>query len=157
MKLSEIKTQLKELETIEFKLPNGNLVPRHFHVTEVGKISKTFIDCGGKLRQESVINFQLWEANDYDHRLHPEKLLNIINLSEEKLGLKDVEIEVEYQSETIGKYDLGYSEGSFLLLSKQTDCLAKDNCGVPTSKPKLKLSELQNQTANCCTPESGCC
>ncbi|WP_299117332.1 DUF6428 family protein [uncultured Winogradskyella sp.] len=157
MKLSEIKTYLEQLETIEFKLPNGSLVPRHFHVTEVGKISKTFIDCGGTLRQESVINFQLWEANDYDHRLHPEKLLNIINLSEDKLGLKDVEIEVEYQSETIGKYNLGYSEGSFLLLSKQTNCLAKDNCGIPLEKQKLKLSEIQSQTANCCSPESGCC
>ncbi|GGI57701.1 DUF6428 family protein [Winogradskyella haliclonae] len=157
MKLSEIKTHLEQLETIAFKLPNGNLVPSHFHVTEVGKISKTFIDCGGTLRQESVINFQLWEANDYDHRLHPEKLLSIINLSEEKLELKDVEIEVEYQSDTIGKYSLGYSEGNFLLLSKQTDCLAKDNCGIPVEKPKLKLSELQTQAAGCCSPESGCC
>ena len=75
MKLSEIKKHLNQLETIEFKLPNGDLVPRHFHVTEVGKVSKTFIDCGGTLRQESLINFQLWEADDYDHRLHPEKLL----------------------------------------------------------------------------------
>ena len=66
MKLSEIKKHLNQLETIEFKLPNGDLVPRHFHVTEVGKVSKTFIDCGGTLRQESLINFQLWEADDYD-------------------------------------------------------------------------------------------
>ncbi|TCK64867.1 hypothetical protein DFQ05_2606 [Winogradskyella wandonensis] len=157
MTLSEIKKHLETLETIEFKLPNGELVPSHFHVTEVGKISKTFIDCGGTLRQESVINFQLWEANDYDHRLHPEKLLNIITLSEEKLKLRDVDIEVEYQSDTIGKYGLGFDGKSFLLTSKQTDCLAKDNCGIPTLKPKLKLSELQNQATSCCTPDSGCC
>ncbi|SHH69119.1 DUF6428 family protein [Winogradskyella jejuensis] len=157
MTLSEIKKHLETLETIEFKLPNGELVPSHFHVTEVGKISKTFIDCGGTLRQESVINFQLWEANDYDHRLHPEKLLNIITLSEEKLKLRDVDIEVEYQSDTIGKYGLGFDGKSFLLTSKQTNCLAKDNCGIPTLKPKLKLSELQNQATSCCTPDSGCC
>lgn len=157
MILSEIKKHLKELDQIEFKLPNGNLVPAHFHVTEVGKISKTFIDCGGTLRQESVINFQLWEADDYDHRLHPEKLLNIIELSEAKLGLRDVEIEVEYQAETIGKYHLDYDNGSFLLFSTKTDCLAKDNCGIPTLKPKLKLSELQSTNNACCLPESSCC
>lgn len=157
MTLSEIKKHLTELKSIEFKLPNGTLVPRHFHVTEVGKVSKSFIDCGGTLRQESKVNFQLWEADDYDHRLHPEKLLNIINLSEEKLQLRDVEIEVEYQSDTIGKYNLDFNNGSFLLVSTKTDCLAKDNCGIPVSKPKLKLSELQNQQASCCSPESGCC
>ncbi len=157
MTLSEIKKHLNQLETIEFKLPNGELVPRHFHVTEVGKVSKTFIDCGGTLRQESVINFQLWEADDYDHRLHPEKLLDIINLSEEKLGLRDVEIEVEYQSDTIGKYHLEFNDGSFILQSTKTACLALDSCGIPSLKPKLKLSEIKTQTANCCSPESGCC
>ncbi|WP_339630071.1 DUF6428 family protein, partial [Bizionia echini] len=103
MTLSEIKNHLKHLETIAFQLPNGELVPKHFHVTEVGKISKHFIDCGGTVRTENVINFQLWEANDYDHRLHPEKLVNIIELSENVLKLDDLEIEVEYQGSTIGK------------------------------------------------------
>ena len=145
MTLSEIKEHLSQLETINFKLPDGSLVPSHFHVTEVGKVSKTFIDCGGKLRQESKINFQLWEADDYDHRLHPEKLLNIIELSEEKLGLRDVEIEVEYQTNTIGKFDLDFKNGNFLLRNTQTACLALDKCGIPPLKPKLKLSEIQNQ------------
>ena len=50
MKLSEVKSALKSLETIGFQLPDGSLVPSHFHVTEVGKVSKHFIDCGGTLR-----------------------------------------------------------------------------------------------------------
>lgn len=155
MKLSEIKTKLQELNTIAFQLPNGDLVPNHFHVTEVGKISKHFIDCGGTVRQEEVANFQLWEANDYDHRLHPEKLVNIIELSERILGLEDLEIEVEYQAETIGKFGLDFDGTNFLLTTKQTDCLAKDNCGVSTEKPKAKLSELQASAS--CAPGSGCC
>ena len=155
MKLSEIKQHLSTLETIAFKLPNGTLVPSHFHVTEVGKIDKHFIDCGGTVRKESVINFQLWEENDYDHRLHPEKLVHIIELSEKVLGLEDLEIEVEYQGETIGKYNLDFDGKHFLLTNKQTDCLAKDKCGIPAEKPKVKLAELQN--ASCYTPESGCC
>jgi len=155
MKLSEIKSKLNSLEKIAFQLPNGDLVPSHFHVTEVGKITKHFIDCGGTVRKEEVVNFQLWNADDYDHRLHPEKLIHIIELSERVLGIEDLEIEVEYQAETIGKFGLDFDGKHFLLTQKQTDCLAKDNCGVPEKKQKLKISNLQ--PANSCNPNSGCC
>tara|TARA_R110002020_G_scaffold271085_2_gene486341 strand:- start:733 stop:1200 length:468 start_codon:yes stop_codon:yes gene_type:complete len=155
MKLSQIKEHLTQLDKIAFQLPNGELVPNHFHVTEVGKINKKFIDCGGTLRNEEVVNFQLWNAEDYDHRLHPEKLLNIIELSERVLEIGDLEIEVEYQAETIGKFGLDFDGTHFLLTTKQTDCLAKDQCGIPAEKPKKKLAEIQ--TANSCAPGSGCC
>jgi hypothetical protein len=46
MTLSEIKENLKQLEELQFLLPNGDSVPPHFHVTEIGKITKQFIDCG---------------------------------------------------------------------------------------------------------------
>lgn len=155
MKLSEIKDVLKELKTIGFQLPNGELVPNHFHVTEVGKITKHFIDCGGTVRNEEVVNFQLWEANDYDHRLHPEKLLNIIELSERVLNIEDLEIEVEYQAETIGKFGLDFNGKNFLLTSKQTDCLAKDKCGIPVEKLTVKQQELDAEP--CCSPGGNCC
>lgn len=146
MKLSEIKKHLSNLETIAFELPNGSLVPNHFHVTEVGQITKNFIDCGGTIRKEEVINFQLWSAHDYDHRLHPEKLVHIINLSEKVLGLDDLEIEVEYQGETIGKFGLDFNGKNFMLTSRSTACLAEDACGI---------EEIKMQ--NTCEPNSGCC
>ncbi|MGS0748617.1 DUF6428 family protein [Halpernia sp. GG3] len=155
MKLLEIKNKLNELETISFELPNGKLVPNHFHVTEVGKITKHFIDCGGTVRSEEVINFQLWNANDYDHRLHPKKLLQIIELSEKAFEIGDLEIEVEYQGETIEKFGLDFNGENFILTAKQTDCLAKDKCGIPAQKSKLKFSEFQKE--NSCEPGSGCC
>lgn len=155
MKLSEIKTQLGRAESVRFKLPNGTYVPEHFHVTEVGLITKNFIDCGGTIRQEKVANFQLWTSTDTDHRLYAQKLLKIINLSETILGSVDLEVEVEYQQETIGKYGLAHDGTDFELTTKQTACLAQDNCGIPSAKKKLPLAEL-TQTA-CCTPESGCC
>lgn len=155
MKLSEIKAHLQHLNTIGFKLPNGTMVPSHFHVTEVGKVTKYFIDCGGTVRNEEVANFQLWQADDYDHRLHPEKLINIIELSEKTLGIPDLEIEVEYQGTTIEKYNLDFNGVDFLLTSKATDCLAKDKCGIPEAKPKVKLAEIPVQ--NACTPGGGCC
>lgn len=155
MKLSELKEVLSKVDTVSFQLSNGTAIPSHFHVTEVGKIEKHYIDCGGTERKESVINFQLWTSTDYDHRLSAEKLKSIISLSEQKLGLSDLEIEVEYQAETIGKYALSFDGWNFVLGSKQTDCLAKDQCGIPSEKPKIKLSEIQDATS--CTPGSGCC
>lgn len=156
MTLSEIKNQLKGLKEIGFKLPNGTLVPSHFHVTEIGKVTKDFIDCGGTLRHESVINFQLWNANDYNHRLHPEKLVKIISISESVLELNEhSEIEVEYQGVTIQKFAIDFDGTHFLLVSKQTDCLAKDNCGIPVEKPKVKLSDLNSEP--CCSPDGNCC
>ena len=117
MKLSEIKSALSKVNEVTFTLPNGEQVPPHFHVTEVGNIQKHFIDCGGTIRKESVINFQLFTATDYDHRLSVQKLRSIIQLSEEKLGLENHEIEVEYQGDTIGKYGLEFKNGVFILIS----------------------------------------
>lgn len=155
MKVSDIKQLLTTLKSVTFQLPNGTFVPEHFHVTEVGLVTKHFIDCGGTIRNEKVANFQLWDANDFDHRLKPEKLLNIIQLSEEKLGMEDLEIEVEYQAETIGKYDLDFNGKNFVLVSKQTACLASDACGIPQEKLKVNLAEVTTQ--NSCKPGGGCC
>ncbi|MCA5006402.1 DUF6428 family protein [Sphingobacterium bovistauri] len=155
MKLSQIKSILPTLDNVEFQLENGSFVPEHFHVTEVGEVTKKFIDCGGVIRLEKIINFQLWNADDYEHRLKPGKLLSIIELSESKLGIEDAEIEVEYQSTTIGKYDLDFNGTHFLLKNKQTACLAEDQCGIPSQKTKIQLVNLSSQ--NSCTPGSRCC
>lgn len=155
MKLSEIKEILATAEGVNFKLENGISVPAHFHVTEVGIITRDFIDCGGTVRHEKVANFQLWDADDHEHRLKAGKLLHIISLSEKVLGMEDLEIEVEYQAETIGKYDLGFDGENFLLLTKKTACLAMDNCGVPAEKQKVEMVNLAS--ASTCTPGGGCC
>lgn len=157
MKLSQVKTLLPTLDNVAFRLENGTFVPEHFHVTEVGMVTKNFIDCGGTIRNEKTVNFQLWNADDYDHRLKPTKLLNIIELSENQLGIEDAEIEVEYQSDTIGKYALAFDGTNFILQSKSTACLASDKCGIPQEKQKIKLSELQTAQTSCCSPNAGCC
>lgn len=156
MKLSEIKNHLSTLEAVNFRLEDNSLVPEHFHVTEVGVVTKHFIDCGGTVRDEKVANFQLWDANDFDHRLKPAKLLNIIALSEKVLGIEDLEIEVEYQRDTIGKYDLAFNGQDFVLVSKKTACLAQDQCGVPAEKQKVSLATMSANSSSC-TPGGGCC
>ena len=155
MKLSEVKIALERLNKITFKLENGMEVPPHFHITEVGKISRHFIDCGGIEQNEKKINFQLWEANDYDHRISPKKLLSIIKMAEDTLSLGDLEVEVEYQAETIGKFGLIFDQNTFMLINTQTDCLSPDMCGIPAEKPKSKLSDLIIQPS--CPPGGNCC
>lgn len=155
MKLSELKAKLNEITEVKFQLPNGAWVPAHFHVTEVGQITKHFIDCGGTVRNEKGVSFQLWEAGDLAHKLAPGKLAEIITLSERVLGIEDAEIEVEYQNDTIGKYGLDFNGKNFLLTSKSTACLAIDKCG--TEKKKVQLSELNATGKACCTPGGDCC
>ena len=157
MKLSEIKKHLATAEAVNFSLPSGEYVPEHFHVTEVGLVTKHFIDCGGVERTERVVNFQLWDANDFEHRLKPQKLYNIIALSERKLGIEDLEIEVEYQSDTIGKYGLEFNGKDFQLIPKQTACLAQDACGITPQQLKVQTADIKNAEQSCCAPGGGCC
>lgn len=158
MKLSEVKKSLENVQEVRFVLPNGTFVPVHFHVTEVGVITKNFIDCGGTVRKEKVVNFQLWEANDFDHRLAPQKLKDIIELSEKVLNLHDGEVEVEYQQETIGKFNLGFDGVNFLLEATQTNCLAQDKCGIPADTLREPQgTEVLEKIITTCTPGGGCC
>lgn len=144
MNLSALKEALDKVENISIKLPDGSFVPAHFHLTEAGLITRHFIDCGGVERIERKINLQLWVADDYEHRLSPMKCKGILRMAERKIGFPDLLVEIEYQKETVGKYQLDFDGQFFLLKGTITDCLAKDKCGVPTQKTE-------------CTPNSGCC
>jgi hypothetical protein len=152
MTIAELKQVLPTLATVNFRLPDGAYLPAHFHVTEVGLVTKHFIDCGGMERHESAANFQLWEAGDYDHRLAPQKFLHILHLSSRLLGSEELAIEVEYQQHTIGKFGLAFDGADFVLTPKYTACLAQDACGIPS--PALALPQLPTA---CCAPGGGCC
>lgn len=160
MNLNQMKAYLLDMDQVNFVLPNGEVVPSHFHVTEVGAIQRHFIDCGGTIRIEKAVNFQLWTADDFDHRLAAKKLLGIIELAEKQLMLDtNSPIEVEFQQETIAKFGLNFTNGQFHLTAKQTACLAEDACGVPSleQKPKIQLVELNPSEGNSCTPGGKCC
>lgn len=156
MKLSALKNHLNTMESLQCILPDGSLIPQHFHITEAGLVTKHFVDCGGTVRSEKSINFQIWVANDTEHRLEPKKLLKIISLSENLFNGEDLEIEIEYQGETIGKYGVEFDNGNFVLQAKQTDCLAKDNCGVPQHAESVTQEKVLSDQS-CCSPGGGCC
>lgn len=157
MKLSEFKNRLAELQDISFVQPDGSFVPPHFHITEAGITTKHFIDCGGTERLERYVSFQLWVADDLQHRLQPTKLIGIIEKASAIIGEEDPEVEVEYQGATIGRFGVMTKNNHFLLTSKLTNCLAPDRCGVPAVKPRVKLSELTAAGKSSCNPASGCC
>lgn len=155
MTLSELKTKLQILPELRFQLENGSPLPSHVHLTEVGLIHKRFVDCGGKEREETKVSLQLWSANDTDHRLSPQKLNRILDNYMPLREQGATEIEVEYQADTIGKYQLDYRSGKFILARTQTACLASDRCGVNASSDKK--AEPNEKAAACCSADSGCC
>lgn len=141
MNIKELTNTLngKDDWSIKILLPNGRSVPEHFHITEVGRVQKNFIDCGGTKRELVTCLLQVWTANDVNHRLTAGKLAKILNLAESTIGQEDLPVEIEYGSSVASQYkltavDLTQSkhlqELVFVLDGKLTDCLAPDKCGV---------------------------
>ena len=153
MKLNELLDILKTSaeQEMQVRLPDGSLVPAHFHLTEVGRVQKDFIDCGGTRRTTVCCSLQMWVATDYEHRLISAKLEKIIRLAEPLLQTTDLPVEVEYQADHFALYLLAGAEQTaaglqLQLAHKQTACLAEDRCGI-----SLPLVEMND----CSGP--GCC
>ncbi len=136
-------TQLLEANSessLHIMLPSGEFVPDHFHVTEVGRVQKSFIDCGGTRRESVSCLLQTWTAHDVEHRLVAGRLSKILKLAEEVLGSEELPLEVEYGVEVASQYVVADVEVTpngllFVLAGKRTDCLAPDQCGVGECTP----------------------
>lgn len=120
---------------LHLMLPGGEFVPAHFHVTEVGRVQKDFIDCGGTTRSSVSCLLQVWVASDTGHRLTAGKLAEILRLAAPLLKSDSLPVEVEYEGAAVSQYPVAAAEvtpGGLLLHlgSKHTDCLAPDRCGI---------------------------
>lgn len=120
---------------VHLMLPDLSFVPAHFHITEVGRVHKDFIDCGGTVRSTTACVLQVWVAQDTDHRLDTTKLAKIIRLAAPILKSAELPVEVEYEAGSITQYPVAAAEvtpsGILLHLgTKHTACLAPDRCGV---------------------------
>ncbi|MEZ0259312.1 MAG: DUF6428 family protein [Chthoniobacter sp.] len=151
MKLSEFKSLLQRSpnDELRFAFPDGGLIEAHAHITEVGRVDKAFIDCGGTVRRLAYCSLQAWVADDTEHRLSPGKLAAVIAKAEPILGNDDLDVEIEYQDGLISQFPVEAvsSDGqtlTFHLTTKNTDCLAKELC-LPAA-----------EEGNCCGT-SGCC
>jgi hypothetical protein len=116
-------------------LPGRGFVPEHYHITEVGRLQKDFIDCGGTIRSLSSCLLQIWVADDTDHRLKTTKLAKIMEVATPVLKSDGLPVEVEYEDGAISQYPIAAVEVTpsgllFHLGTKHTACLAPEKCGV---------------------------
>ena len=128
--------------TIRFELPDGQLSPPHAHVTEVARIDKHFIDCGGTMRKESLCRLQTWVADDVDHRLSAKKLAGIIEKGSVITGPDDLEVDVEHDIGFITQFPVAstrrFENEIILSLSgRHTACLAPELCCPPQPEAQV--------------------
>ena len=140
MTLREFKALLEANRNKQFliQLPNQNQVPVSFHITEVGQVSKTFIDCGGKVHSVQTCQLQAWVGDDTDHRIETGKMADILKLAKSIVPNDEIDLEIEYEDTTISQYpveDYTVTDDAVVLnlTTKHTDCLAKEVCLVPSS------------------------
>jgi hypothetical protein len=152
MKSSAFVASLKQNPTLylRFVLPDGGLIPAHAHITEVGRVDKTFFDCGATFRKTSFLCLQAWVADDTDHRLSAGKLSDIIDRAAPLFQGDDLDVELEYEDGFISQFPVHSVsiDGEWAVITlgtKHTDCLAKDICLAPS-----------NESEGCCS-DSGCC
>lgn len=120
---------------MHWMLPDKSFVPAHYHITEIGRVKKDFVDCGGTIRSLTTCLMQIWVANDIDHRLDTNKLASIFGFAKQLIDSDDVPLEVEYEDNKVSQYPIAGIEmtpsGLLIYLgSKHTSCLAPDKCGV---------------------------
>ena len=136
MTFSQLKAALaaRPGSALHVMLPGGEFVPAHFHVTEVGRVVKDFIDCGGVRRSDTQCVLQVWVANDVDHRLTASGLSRILGFADDWFAVSDAPVGVEYDAGLVSVFPLGGVEvtPAGLLLSLgagATQCLAPEKCG----------------------------
>ena len=118
---------------VECYLPNGNQVPAHFHLTDVGSVFRHFIDCGAQVRNEYYVQIQLWHGTDTDHRLNADTVLKILSHSGVVLDklpdLQSADVILEYKDDVPSQYPIARIEQTdqvvkIHLQASETQCLA---------------------------------
>lgn len=140
-------------KSLEITIPGAGALAPHFHITEVGKVTKDFVDCGGVRRSETACVLQTLVAHDTEHRLSAPRLAGILSKTS-TLGLADdLPVDIEIQGKSIETWRVasivGESDRMVIHVApKRTACLAQDKCG---------LDVLPIAAGGCCDSQSNCC
>lgn len=149
MTLHHLQTLLEKFPNRfpRFRLPNGDYIPAHAHVTEVGHISRTFIDCGGLMGQEEKVLLQTHVGNDIDHRLRADRLARILQLGQKVLPSADLNVDVEYDCCVVAQYPIVdvRLKGDYLDLS------------LGRGRTQCRPRERRETGERCCTTSADCC
>ena len=163
MKLAELKQQLARQPdaTVRFLLPDGNAILPHAHVTEVARIDRRFVDCGGALRNDSLCRLQIGVADDVDYRLTAGRLLKILNQAKSFLVSDDFEVDVEHEIKFISQFPVVSVQvlrfAIILYLGRRrTACLAMGKC-LPLPRLAVKINPLELNFREEHLRPGGCC
>ncbi|MFN2509419.1 MAG: DUF6428 family protein [Chthoniobacterales bacterium] len=133
MNLHQLKAVLRDHpgQLARFILPDGDQIPAHVHVTEVGHALRNYIDCGGATGKTEACLLQTWVGEDTEHRLTTDRLHEILLLGGRVLPHEDLEVEVEYDCCVVGQYVIGDAKGEgdhldLHLENKRTQCRARE-------------------------------
>lgn len=133
--ISELKAVLSAAPNLLLTVvwTDGEAIEPHFHVTEVGRVQKDFVDCGGTVRRSVTCLLQTWVGEDLDHRITAGKLLKAFEHAAPVLGGEDLPVELEYETCNVVQLVVASvrQETDRVVLqlgSKHTDCLAKELC-----------------------------
>ena len=156
MTLCELKSLLADYPDRYFRLrlPDASSVPMSFHITEVGRVQKTFLDCGGQLRERTTCQLQVWVGEDFEHRIETGKMAGILTKAVALLPDDSVSVEIEYEDRVISQYTIETHELTddsviLNLAHKHTECLAPELCGL--QMPDLRLPAIGGKSP-CCGP-----
>ena len=131
-----------------FVLPNGDHIPAHAHITEVGHVVRSFIDCGGITGKEEKVLLQTHVGNDTDHRLRSDRFAKILELGNPVIPSADLDVDVEYDCCVVAQYPIAEAapDGDHLnliLRRSRTQCRAR--------------GRRDSETAACCATSAACC
>lgn len=139
--VSALKTALAAAPALPLTVlwTDGEPIEAHFHVTEVGRVQRDFVDCGGTIRRVVTCLLQTWVGPDTDHRITAGKLLKAFAHAGPVLGAEDLSVEFEYEACNVVQVvltEIRQEADRFVLQvgKKHTDCLAKELC-LPAGAP----------------------
>jgi hypothetical protein len=132
-----------------FVLPNGDCIPAHAHVTEVGHVVRNFIDCGGLTGKEEKVVLQTHVGNDTDHRLRSDRFAKILRLGDCVVPSADLDVDVEYDCCVVAHYPIAEARPdgqhlNLILRRGRTQCRARERREPETA-------------AGCCATSAACC
>jgi uncharacterized protein DUF6428 len=151
MTLHDLKNALKANPTLfpRFVLPDGDHIPAHAHVTEVGHVVRNFIDCGGQTGKEKKVVLQTHIGNDTDHRLRADRFAKILELGNRVIPSADLDVDVEYDCCVVAQYPIAEARPdrehlNLILQHGRTQCRARERRESETA-------------AGCCAASAACC
>jgi hypothetical protein len=132
-----------------FVLPNGEYIPAHAHVTEVGHVVRNFIDCGGLTGKEEKVVLQTHVGDDTDHRLRSDRFAKILRLGNRVIPRAELDVDVEYDCCVIAQYPIAEAtpDGehlNFILQHGRTQCRERER-------------RENQETGGCCATSAACC